>query len=122
MKPAFCGFGPRQVEKLVRKIDSKNPSARAYPLRCRQSGGAGTAPDVKHRRAPAELKSVNSAPTNNFPIGKRSIVIMVRRAVKSCGYFDLGGLSQIEFFHARLPAIAAPPQTLAAEEIRIIRT
>src|SRR5712691_6246810 len=35
MKLAFCCFGSRQIEKLVRKINSKNPSTWAYPLRCR---------------------------------------------------------------------------------------
>src|SRR5712691_2148083 len=121
-KLAHCRFGSRQVEKLVRKIDSKNPSARAYPLRCRQSGGAGAAPDVKHRETGAEIKPIDRAATDHVPIREGSIIVMVGRAVEGCRYLDLGGLGQIEFFHARLPAIAAPPQTLAAEEIRISRT
>src|SRR5712691_2521351 len=116
MKPAFCGFGSRQVKKLVRKIDSENPSARAHPLRRRQSGGAGTAPDVEHRKTAAEIEPIDRAATDHVPIGEGSIIVMVGRSFEGCRYLDLGGLGQI--FHARFPVIAAAPQTLAAEEIR----
>src|SRR5712691_2302461 len=116
MKPALCRFGSRQVEKLVREIDSENPSARACPLRRRQSGGAGAAPDVERRKTAAEIEPIDRAATDHVPIGEGSIIVMVGRAVEGCRYLDLGGLGQIEFFHTRLPAIATIPQTLAGRE------